>query len=157
MKGSTVFMIAFALIFYSTGAAFIESFVNYSSWHLIGPAEFSAFHKFITPRVLALLVLPAALGTVFSILMLWFRPASIPIWSVWLVIALQMVLWVSSVTIQIPIQLKLQTQGLSIPLVDHLIVTNWWLRRVPYAITAALFLWMMVIVLGKGKGGGQAV
>ena len=42
MKGSTVFMIAFALTFYSTGAAFIESFVNYSSWHLIGPAEFSA-------------------------------------------------------------------------------------------------------------------
>ena len=157
MKGSIVFMIAFALIFYSTGASFIESFVNYSSWHLIGPSEFSAFHKFITPRILALLVLPAALGTVCSILMLWFRPASIPIWSVWLVIALQMVLWVSSVTIQIPIQLKLQTQGLSIPLVDHLIVTNWWLRRVPYAITAALFLWMMVTVLGKGKGGGQAV
>jgi hypothetical protein len=154
MKGSIVFITAFALVFYSTGAAFIEGFVNYSSWHLIGPAEFPAFHKFITPRVLALLVVPAGLGTVFSILMLWIRPAPIPIWSVWLVIALQMVLWVSSVTIQIPIQLKLQTQGLSIPLVDHLILTNWWLRRVPYGITAALFLWMMVTVLGKEKAAG---
>jgi hypothetical protein len=151
MKGSIVFMIAFALVFYTTGAAFIEGFVNYSSWHLIGPAEFPAFHKFITPRVLALLVLPAAVGTVFSILLLWFRPAPIPLWSVWVVIALQMVLWVSSVAIQIPIQLKLQTQGLSVPLVEQLIVTNWWLRRVPYGITAALFLWMMVSVLGKGQ------
>lgn len=151
MKGSIVFVIAFALVFYTTGAAFIEGFVNYSSWHLIGPAEFQAFHKFITPRVLVLLVVPAALGTVFSILMLWFRPTSIPIWSLWLVIALQMVLWVSSVTIQIPIQLKLQTQGLSIPLVDQLIVTNWWLRRLPYGITAVLFMWMMITVLGKGK------
>jgi hypothetical protein len=86
--------------------------------------------------------------------MLWLRPAPIPIWSVGLVIALQMVLWVSSVTIQIPIQFKLQTQGLSIPLVDHLILTNWWLRRVPYGITAALFLWMMVTVLGKEKAAG---
>ena len=154
MKGSIVFFIAFSLVFYATGATFIEGFVNYSSWHLIGPAEFQAFHKFITPRVLALLVLPTALGTVFSILMLWFRPPSIPIWSVWLVIALQMVLWVSSVTIQIPIQLKLQTQGLSIPLVDQLIVTNWWLRRLPYGITAVLFLWMMITVLGKGKAAG---
>jgi hypothetical protein len=154
MKGSIVFVIAFALVFYTTGAAFIEGFVNYSSWHLIGPAEFQAFHTFITPRVLAFLVVPAALGTVFSILMLWFRPALIPAWSVWLVIALQMVLWVSSVTIQIPIQLKLQTQGLSITLVDQLIVTNWWLRRLPYCITAVLFLWMMITVLGKGKAAG---
>jgi hypothetical protein len=154
MKGSIVFMIAFALVFYTTGAAFIEGFVNYSSWHLIGPAEFQAFHKFITPRILALLVVPAALGTVFSIFMLWCRPASIPIWSVWLVIALQMALWISSATIQIPIQLKLQTRGLSIPVVDQLIVTNWWLRRLPYGVTAALFIWMMIKVLGKEKAAG---
>jgi hypothetical protein len=154
MKGSIIFPIAFALVFYTTGAAFIEGFVNYSSWHLIGPSEFVAFHKFITPRIMMFLVVPAAIGTVFSILMLWFRPAPIPIWSVWVVIALQMVLWISSVTIQIPIQLKLQAQGLSIPLVDQLIVTNWWLRRLPYGITAALFLWMMITVLRKGKAAG---
>jgi hypothetical protein len=151
MKESVVFAVAFALVFYSTGAAFIEGFVNYSSWHLIGPAEFVTFHKFITPRVLAFLVAPMALATVFSILMLWFRPPSIPAWSVWVVIALQAVLWISSVTIQIPIQLQLEAQGLSIPLVDHLIVTNLWLRRIPNIITAAIFLWMMLAVLGKAR------
>src|ERR1700752_3236310 len=151
MKGSIVFVIAFALVFYSTGAAFIEGFVNYSSWHLIGPAEFGTFHKFMTPRVLAFVVAPTAVATVFSILMLWSRPPAIPAWSVWVVIALQAVLWISSVTIQIPIQLKLEAQGLSIPLVDHLIVTNFWLRRVPNIITAAIFLWMMLIALGKGR------
>jgi hypothetical protein len=151
MKDSVVFTIAFALVFYGTGAAFIEGFVNYTSWHLIGAAEFVTFHKFITPRVLAFLVAPWALATVFSILMLWFRPASIPAWSVWAVIALQAVLWISSVTIQIPIQVKLEAQGLSRPLLDHLIATNFWLRRVPNIITAAIFLWMMLSVLGKGK------
>ena len=151
MKESVVFTVAFALVFYSNGAGAIEGFVNYSSWHLIGAAEFVTFHKFLTPRVLAFLVAPTALATVFSILMLWFRPRSIPAWSVWLVIALQLVLWVSSVTIQIPIQFKLEAQGLSMPLVDHLIVTNLWLRRIPNIITAAIFLWMMLTVLGKGR------
>jgi hypothetical protein len=151
MKESVVFATAFALVFYANGAGAIEGFVNYSSWHLIGAAEFVTFHKFLTPRVLAFLVAPTALAAVFSILMLWFRPQSIPAWSVWLVIALQLVLWVSSVTIQIPIQFKLEAQGLSIPLVDHLIVTNLWLRRVPNIITAAIFLWMMLTVLGKGR------
>jgi hypothetical protein len=151
MKGSVVFAAAFALVFYSTGAAFIEGFVNYSSWHLIGAAEFATFHRFLTPRVLAFLVVPTAVATVFSILMLWFRPPSIPAWSVWAVIALQAVLWISSVTIQIPIQLKLESQGPSIALIDDLIVTNFWLRRVPNIITAVIFFWMMLIVLGKGR------
>jgi hypothetical protein len=78
MKNSIVFTIAFTLVFYSTGASFIEGFVNYTSWHLIGAREFSTYHKFITPRVLVLLVAPMLLGTVFSVLMLWFRPPSIP-------------------------------------------------------------------------------
>jgi hypothetical protein len=151
MKESIVFTIAFALVFYANGAGSIEGFVNYSSWHLIGTAEFVTYHKFITPRVLAFLVVPTALATVFCILMLRFRPPSIPAWSVWLVIALQAVLWISSATIQIPIQFKLQAQGLSAPLIDHLIVTNLWLRRVPNILAAAIFLWMMLTVLGKGR------
>jgi hypothetical protein len=151
MKESLVFTVAFALVFYANGAGAIEGFVNYSSWHLIGAADFVTFHKFLTPRVLAFLVAPTGLATVFSILMLRYRPRSIPAWSVWLVIALQAVLWISSVTIQIPIQLKLESQGLSIPLIDHLIVTNFWLRRVPNIITAVIFLWMMLTVLGKGR------
>lgn len=80
MKESVVFALAFALVFYTNGAGSIEGFVNYSSWHLIGAAEFVTFHKFMTPRVVAFLVVPTALATVFSILMLWFRPPSIFLW-----------------------------------------------------------------------------
>jgi hypothetical protein len=41
--------------------------------------------------------------------------------------------------------------GLSIPLVDHLIVTSFWLPRVPNILTAAIFLWMMLTVLAKER------
>ena len=123
-----IFLIAFALVFYGTGAAFIESFVNYPSWHLIGADEFIAYHRFISPRVLAFLVAPLLLGTAFSILMLWSRPAAIPAWAVWTAIAAQAVVWASTVTIQVPIQFQLGDHGLSADLLNRLIETNFWLR-----------------------------
>jgi hypothetical protein len=137
-----IFVLAFALVFYGNGAAFVESFVNYPSWHLIGNDTFLNYHRFIGPRVIAFLVAPAVLGTVFTIILLRFRPAAIPLWSVWVAILLQIVVWVSTATIQVPIQLQLAAQGASAPLLERLMETNWWLRRVPYAACAALFLWM---------------
>ncbi len=147
MRPRWIFLITFALVFYGTGAAFIEGFVNYSSWHLIGADEFIAYHLFITPRVLTFLVAPLLLGTAFTILMLWSRPASIPAWAVWAAISAQAVVWVSTVTIQVPIQFQLSDHGISVELVERLIETNFWLRRIPYAICAGLFLWMAAQVM----------
>ena len=148
MRPRWIFLIAFALVFYGSGAGFIESFVNYPSWRLIGGDEFIAYHQFISPRVLTFLVAPLLLGTAFTILMLWSRPAAIPAWAVWAALALQAITWLSTITIQLPIQFQLTEQGLSIALIDRLIETNFWLRRIPYAICAGLFLWMAARVIG---------
>ena len=142
MKARWVFLAAFALVFYSSGAAFIESFVNYPSWPLIGRAEFTSFHRFIAPRILTFLVAPMLLGTVFTVLLLWFRPSAIPVRAVWLAIALQAIVWTSTAAIQVPIQVELSTNGLSVPLIERLMTTNLWLRRIPYAACAFLFFWM---------------
>jgi len=150
-----IFLIAFALVFYGTGAAFIEGFVNYASWHLIGTDEFIEYHRFISPRVLTFLVAPLLLGTAFTIVMLWSRPAAIPAWAVWAAIAAQAIVWTSTITIQVPIQLQLSDHGLSVELVERLIETNFWLRRIPYAICAGLFLWMAAQVMGA-TGEGRA-
>lgn len=143
-----IFVIAFALVFYGNGAAFIESFVNYPSWPLIGEDEFVAYHRFISPRVLTFLVAPALLGGVFTALMLWARPAVIPLWAVWAAIVSQVIVWVSTATIQVPIQLQLSAHGLSPELIETLIKTNFWLRRIPYAVCAGLFLWMAAKAIG---------
>lgn len=153
MKTPWVFLIAFALVFYGTGAAFIESFVNYPSWHLIGRGEFTQFHQFISPRVLTYLVAPLLLGTVFTILLLWFRPLAIPISAIWLAIGLQVIVWISTVAIQVPIQIHLSADGLSLPLIERLMETNFWLRRIPYTACAGLFLWMASRVM---QGSGEA-
>lgn len=133
---------ALALVCYGNGAAFVESFVNYPSWRLIGTSDFPAYHAFIAPRVIAFLVAPALLGTVCTALLLRWRPAAIPLWPVAVSLGLQVVVWVSTATIQFPIQQQLGTHGFSAPLVDRLMETNFWLRRCPYAACAVLFLWM---------------
>lgn len=148
MRPRWIFLTAFALVFYGNGAAFIESFVNYSSWHLIGDAEFIAYHRFISPRVLTFLVAPALLGSAFTISLFWWRPAAIPVWAVWAAFVAQAVVWVSTATIQVPIQLRLGQQGPAAELLERLIATNFWLRRIPYAICAGLFLWMAGQAMG---------
>ena len=98
--------------------------------------------------MLTFLVAPLLLGTAFTTLMFWSRPAAIPGWAVWAAVAAQTVVWVSTVTIQVPIQLQLGKHGPSVDLIARLIHTNFWLRRIPYAICAGLFLWMAAQVMG---------
>jgi hypothetical protein len=80
--------------------------------------------------------------------LVWFKPAPIPRWAIWLALVLQLIVWLSTVAIQLPIQGQLSSDGLSLPLVDRLIFTNWWLRKVPQIINGLLFLWMMSLLLG---------
>jgi hypothetical protein len=68
---------------------------------------------------------------------------------VWLALALQLVVWVSTFTIQLPIQGQLSADGLSLPLIDRLRVTSFWFRRVPHTASALLFLWMTSVLLRR--------
>ncbi|MDT4965374.1 MAG: hypothetical protein QOJ64_111, partial [Acidobacteriota bacterium] len=53
-----LFLLSFALVFYGTGASFLESFVNYPTWRLIGVNEFRAYHQAISPLVIGYMVIP---------------------------------------------------------------------------------------------------
>ena len=148
VKTSTgLFLITFALVFYGTGASFVESFVNYPTWRLIGANEFLAYHQALGPLIIGYMVIPMLITTLLTVLLLWFRPAPLPRWVIWLAVVLQLIPWVSTVAIQFPIQVQLSRDGLSLPLIDRLIFTNWWLRKVPQIIHAFLFLWMMSLLL----------
>jgi len=152
-----LFLITFALVFYGMGAASVESFVNYPTWPLIGPNEFRAYHRALSPLIIGYMVIPLVVATILTILLLWYRPASIPRWMIWLALVLQLVAWVSTFTIQLPIQGQLSADGLSLPLIDRLRATSFWLRRVPHMANAFLFLWMMSVLLrGHGTRSAEA-
>ncbi len=144
---SWLILITFALVFYGLGAASVESFVNYPTWPLIGANEFRAYHRALGPLIIGYMVIPMLVTTLLTILLVWLRPAGIPRWMIWLAIVLQLVVWISTVTIQLPIQGQLSANGLSLPLIERLRVTSFWFRRVPHTANAILFLWMMSVLL----------
>ena len=146
-----LFLITFALTFYGMGASFIEGFVNYPTWRLVGADEFRTFHQTLSPLGIGYMVVPLMLATVLTIALLWLRPAAIPLWLIALSIALRLVTGVSTFTIQIPIQMELSSGGLSLPLIERLIFTDLWLRKVPMLINSALFLWMMSLLLRRAE------
>lgn len=145
-----LFMFTFALVFYSLGASFVESFVNYRTWYLIGPEEFRAYHQALGPRIIAFLVIPIFSLPFFNFVMLFYRPPAVPLWSIVVSLALLLTMIIVSVTIQIPIQVQLSDSGLSAPLIDKLILTDW-IRKVPVIANAVLYMWMMSRVL-RGPG-----
>ena len=149
-KSYWLFMFTFALVFYAMGASFVEGFVNYRTWHLIGAGEFKAYHQALTPLIVIFLVIPGFSTLILLFMLLWWRPSPIPRWSVWLSIALAAFIIVVSITLQIPIQMELDQSGLSVPLLDKLILQDW-LRKVPATMNAILFLWMMSKVLKKAE------
>ena len=142
-----LFLITFALVFYGMGASFVESFVNYPTWPLIGAGEFRAYHHALSPLIIGYMVIPMLVATALTILLVWFRPAPVPRWAIWLSVILQILVWVSTAAIQIPIQVTLSSDGLSLPLIERLIFTNLWFRKVPQVINIFLFLWMMSLLL----------
>jgi hypothetical protein len=142
-----VFLAAFTLTFYGMGASFVESFVNYPTWRLVGANEFLAFHRALGPLIVGYMVIPMVIGTLLTALLIWFRPAAIPAWAIWVALVLQLINWASTVMIQVPIQIQLGSEGLSLPLIDRLIVTNFWFRKIPQIINAAIFLWLMLLML----------
>jgi hypothetical protein len=151
MQGSSakpllLFLITFALVFYGLGASFVEGFVNYKTWHLIGPNEFQAYHQSLSRRIIPVMVIPIFLSVLLTILLIWIRPSAIPRWMLIVSAVLGLTGIISSVAIQIPIQTTLSNQGLNHELLEELIKTDW-LRKITLTVRAGLFLWMMAKVL----------
>ena len=142
-----LFLVTFSLVFYGLGASFVESFVNYPTWKAIGPGEFRSYHQALSSLIVPFMVIPLVVTTILTALLLWFRPAAIPLWAIWLSLGLQIIIWISTLTIQLPIQFALSSDGLSIPAIERLITTNLWLRKIPGVINAGLFFWMMSLLL----------
>jgi len=140
-----VFIVTFALTFYTFGAGMIDNYVIYRTFAVVGENEFVAFRAVFTPLIVAFLVIPLILRSVFSVLLLWLRPKSVRLWHVWLFLFCQAVAWISTFTVQIPIQSALE-KGKNPELIQRLI-DSIWLRTTMTVACAAIMLWMMFLVI----------
>ena len=140
-----VFVITFVLTFYTLGAGVIDNYVIYPTFPVVGENEFVAFRAVFAPRIVALLVVPLILRSVFSVLLLWLRPKAIRVWHVGLFLLCQAVAWISTAAVQIPIQFELD-KGKNPELIAKLI-DSIWLRTTMNVACAAIMLWMIFLVI----------
>jgi hypothetical protein len=141
-----LFVTTFALMFYILGTTFMEGFVNYRTWCLIGAAEFPAYHRSVGRRVVPFLALPVAFSLLTNAVLLPYHPGWIPAWSLWCTLILTLFAIGISVAFQIPIQLDLDRDGLSQARISRLIAIEW-LRITAHVANATIFLWMMSVYM----------
>ena len=143
---SLVFSIYILLSFYVFGGGIVNSLVAYRTWRWVGSEEFPKFHQVDSELIIPLFVIFFFLSFIPQILLFWFRPTVVPKWMVWLAFLLNLVTLISTITIQIPIQTKLD-QAFSLELIDKLIETDMLFRRIPMfllAITNFVMLYRVV-------------
>ena len=157
--GPTFVFTAFVVLtFYSLGAGYLESFVNYPLWHIIGETDqWVAYHQALGPRILVVLAIPGlALSLIANVLLFFFRPVAVPPWTIAVTLALLLVATVSTMVIQIPIQMKLDV-AYDAAALDRLITSSLWLRDVLGGARAATVAYMLHLVVSSSAHVADAV
>lgn len=147
-----IFIFFITVSFYSIGAGCVESLVNYPVWYIIGPSEvWTNYHTALGSKIIVVLAIPALLLQLLTnVLLIFYRPAAVPAWTVWITLLLVLISIVSSFTIQIPIQVKLDA-GYSKEMVDHLISSDLLLRVSVGFIRGILIIYMMNLYMRTSK------
>ena len=147
-----VFSIYILLAFYVFGGGIVNSLVAYRTWRAVGANEFPEFHHIDSSLIIPLFVVFFFLSFIPQLLLLWFRPMIIPKWLIWLALLFNFITLVSTITIQIPIQVELDKK-FSLELIERLISTDFIYRRIPMLLLALVNFIMLykVVKLSNNK------
>ena len=143
-----LFLVLFAVVFFETGAHISQSFVNYPAWRYIDRDSFPAYHHVMTVGALRFLLVPRVVELVLAIIVLLFPPRTLQRWMLVLGIALALGGIVSTVLIQRPIHVQLETIGNTPELLSRLRTTDW-IRQALEILRAGLYLWMASSVVSS--------
>ena len=141
-----VFSVYILLAFYVFGGGVVNSLVAYRTWRAVGANEFPEFHHIDCLLIIPLFVVFFFLSFIPQILLFWFRPMVIPKGLIWLALLFNFVTLISTITIQIPIQVKLD-KYFSLELIDRLISTDFIYRRIPMLFLAIVNFIMLYKVV----------
>ncbi|MEP7080682.1 MAG: hypothetical protein ABI784_08130 [Ginsengibacter sp.] len=147
---STIFSIYIAISFYVFGGGIVNSMVAYRTWRQVGAAEFPAFHHIDSKFILPFFVAFFFFSFIPQILLLWFRPIGIPKWMVISALLFNLIALISTIAIQIPIQMKLE-EAFSLPLINKLINTDMIFRRIPMLFMAVINFAMLYRVVKRAN------
>jgi len=126
---------------YFVGLIWTIQMLSYPLFAKVGRATFADYHAAHSRRITLILGLPLLLVFTSSLLLLWVRPASVPLWAVLLNGVLGASVWIMTAFIHAPLHSKLG-RNYSLATMQALVSTNW-LRTIVWTTQALLLLWMV--------------
>ena len=151
VKASNIIFSIYILIsFYVFGGSMVNSLVGYRTWRYVGENEFVRFHQVDSSQIIPVFVIFFFILIVPLILLFWFRPLIIPRWLIWMALFFYAINLISTIAIQIPIQLELG-KGYSLELIDKLIWTDLIFRRTTITLITAINFVMLYKVVSNSK------
>lgn len=131
MKGRDILAVLFfVLTVYSFAGGTLLGVVNYPTWRGMNPAEFPGIHQAVNRTITVYYVPFFSLCVLLNILLIWFHPPAMS--TAWVVTAaaLNLFIWIVTVTLAIPIHKQLD-HSKSPVLIDKLIFYHVYLRVFP--------------------------
>lgn len=132
---------------YMVGLIWMVQIVHYPLFAKVGAERFEQYqvsHQSLTTLVVGP---PMLVEFLTAVMLVWYRPMSVPAWLVYTALALLVVVWASTAFVQVPCHEKL-TGGFDAAAHSRLVVSNW-IRTIGWTVRGVLVTWMLVYVLNK--------
>ena len=149
--GRWLFIIVFALTFYSMGTGYVEGFINYQWWGSVGKADWLPVRfSGSTARFLGVFLIPAFFPFLLIIPLIWLKPKAIPrSFTIIFWLAQLWIFIVTSIYFVPKIQLPLNN-GYSLKLIEDLDKYDFILRGTA-GLVLSFITGCMFIKIGKQK------
>lgn len=133
------FIITLALTWYMTGMIWSMQILEYPLFALVGPKEFPAYHRRHNRGLPLLVILPSLAAFASAVVVIFTRPARLPLWASIVVTVLDLLILIATVVREAPLHTQLDREGYSPTIIRQLVQGNW-IRTALWTVNALLLL-----------------
>jgi hypothetical protein len=133
------FIVTLALTLYMCGMIWSMQILEYPLFALVGPKEFPAYHRRHNRGLPFLVILPSIAAFVSAVVLIFTRPARLPLWTSIVIAVLDLLIIIATVALEAPLHARLDREGYSPMLIRQLVLGNW-IRTLLWTVNAVLLL-----------------
>ncbi len=141
------FIITLGLTLYMTGMIWSMQVLEYPLFALVGPKEFPAYHRRHNRGLPVFVILPSLAAFASAVVLIFTRPARLPLWSSIVVAAIDLVVVVVTVAREAPLHGKLDREGYSETVIRQLVQGNW-IRTILWTANGLFLLVLTAQLIG---------
>ena len=147
MDAAFLLLAACAVLYvYAASGCWMLQVVCYPTYSLVGEKEFVPFHVAFGQKLLPVFVGPAIVANLLSFALIFFRPATIPLWGVLVVAACSLIILLTTIFIEVPKHMALDKNGKSESIIQGLVRDNL-PRAISWTVGSLVLLYMLSLSL----------